>query len=175
MSASAAAGACFSLLQAAQHCISCTQRPSPASGSLPRCSRAAPGLRRGGMRAHMGWLLPLLLLGAALGVSAVASAGPAHALLAFAAAARGDNARALPDWQPGTDYCGWSGVACDDGAAVTALHLPRSGLRGQLAPDLALLPSLQTMWVYRGVLQGEAHFSRFIYLRAAQRAVTPSP
>lgn len=71
----------------------------------------------------------------------------ADALLAFATAARGTNARALPDWLPGTDYCNWSGVGCDDGAAVTALRLPRAGLRGQLAPDLALLTTLQTMCV----------------------------
>lgn len=74
---------------------------------------------------------------------------PCHAdaevLLQFAAAARGDNARALADWREGTQPCRWSGVTCSAGGAVTTIKLPRAGLAGQLYPDLAQLSSLQHM------------------------------
>jgi phage-related protein len=68
----------------------------------------------------------------------------AKTLLLFASAARGDHGEALADWRNGTDPCSWTGVECA-GAAVTALRLPRAGLRGWLAPELAELTSLRQM------------------------------
>lgn len=66
------------------------------------------------------------------------------ALLRFARDARGDHQGSLADWRNGTDPCSWTGVTCV-GAAVTALRLPRAGLRGWLSPELAELTSLQQM------------------------------
>lgn len=73
---------------------------------------------------------------------------PRHAadvLLEFAAAARGDNRAALAGWHAGSDPCGWAGVTCSAGGAVTAIRLPRAGLRGTLDPNLARLTTLQQM------------------------------
>lgn len=66
-------------------------------------------------------------------------------LLEFADAARGDNTVALADWHAGTDPCAWTGVECSGDRAVTALRLPRAGLRGTLDPVLAQLTTLQQM------------------------------
>ena len=69
----------------------------------------------------------------------------ANVLLEFAAAARGDNRAALAGWHAGSDPCGWAGVTCSAGGAVTAIRLPRAGLRGTLDPNLARLTTLQQM------------------------------
>ncbi|KAF8731920.1 hypothetical protein HU200_015867 [Digitaria exilis] len=61
------------------------------------------------------------------------------------AAAAGDGAamqalrRALapPGWGPGEDHCAWRGVTCG-GGAVTAIDLPRRGLRGDFSAAGAL-------------------------------------
>lgn len=68
-------------------------------------------------------------------------------LLEFAAAARGDDAAALPDWRAGTDPCTWSGVGCSERGAIVSLRLPNAGLRGTLDPLLYRLATLRQMCV----------------------------
>ncbi len=123
------------------------QRALPEQGERRRGRGAAGrGRRRPAAAAH----LPLAAHGrlpnpCMATVHTIASCPAADVLLEFSAMARGDNRAALAGWHAGSDPCGWAGVACSAGGAVTAIRLPRVGLRGTLDPNLARLTTLQQM------------------------------
>ncbi|OEL30558.1 Leucine-rich repeat receptor-like tyrosine-protein kinase PXC3 [Dichanthelium oligosanthes] len=59
---------------------------------------------------------------------------------------------APPGWGPGADHCAWRGVTCD-GGAVTAIELPRRGLRGDFSAAAAL-PALARLDLSANSLRG---------------------
>ncbi|TVU40079.1 hypothetical protein EJB05_13527, partial [Eragrostis curvula] len=59
---------------------------------------------------------------------------------------------APPGWGPGADHCAWRGVTCG-GGAVTAIDLPRRGLRGDFSAAGAL-PALARLDLSANSLRG---------------------
>ncbi|RCV10040.1 hypothetical protein SETIT_2G079600v2 [Setaria italica] len=61
---------------------------------------------------------------------------------------------APPGWGPGADHCAWRGVTCAaTGGAVTAIELPRRGLRGDFSAAGAL-PALARLDLSANSLRG---------------------
>ncbi|ONK58121.1 uncharacterized protein A4U43_C09F8340 [Asparagus officinalis] len=57
------------------------------------------------------------------------------------------------DWKSGTDFCKWSGIACQ-GGQVTALNLAQKSLSGNLPDSINKLGSLQTVNLQRNQISG---------------------
>ncbi|CAO2185665.1 unnamed protein product [Urochloa humidicola] len=100
------------------------------------------------MAPHSASLL-LLLLSASMSISTLvaAEAGDEAALLAFKAAAIGDDTNALASWNTSGSggFCGWEGVTCGGRhRRVVALSLPSHGLAGVLSPAIGNLSFLRT-------------------------------
>jgi hypothetical protein len=91
-------------------------------------------------------LVMVVVCGAILqGCSSISDEG--LALLAFKDAIYDDPNAVLSNWNALDEQpCNWSGINCSpSGTSVQALNLPRSSLKGFLAPELGLLASLQTL------------------------------
>ena len=118
--------------------LRCARPPAAASSSS---SGPAPGTRPGSAQSNH--------------TSCCTLREDAQVLLEFAAAVRGSNRGALPDWrnassgggESAADPCTWTGIVCSTDGMVTALRLPKAGLRGTLSPSLAQITTLQQMWV----------------------------
>ncbi|CAN6197253.1 unnamed protein product [Urochloa humidicola] len=93
-------------------------------------------------------------------LSAHLAAPPGSAAAAAPAAGDAEAMQALrrelapPGWGPGGDHCAWRGVTCSPpGGAVTAIELPRRGLRGDFS-SAGLLPSLTRLDLSANSLHG---------------------
>ncbi|XP_062190705.1 leucine-rich repeat receptor-like tyrosine-protein kinase PXC3 [Phragmites australis] len=107
---------------------------------------------------------------------------------------------APPGWGAGADHCAWRGVTCAAGGAVTAIELPRQGLRGDFSaagalralvrldlsanalrggipPELGALSRLQFLDLYMNALSGAvpaalAGASRLRFLNLSNNALS---
>ncbi|KAF8690409.1 hypothetical protein HU200_040760 [Digitaria exilis] len=127
---------------------------------VPPAARAKNHLRRLQMpsspspsSSRRGFIFFLALLSAACLASPGAGAAAAGDGAAMQALRRG---LAPPGWGPGEDHCAWHGVTCAasaGGGAVTAIDLPRRGLRGDFSAAGAL-PALTRLDLSANSLRG---------------------
>lgn len=83
---------------------------------------------------------------------------------------------APPGWGPGADHCAWRGVTCAAAGAVTAIELPRRGLRGDFSAAGALralaLLDLSANSLRGGVPPALGALARLEFLDLSMNALT---